>query len=150
MQTVFVMHPFTWLFNQTGVIKTNLTGNGANLFETCKTRFARSASSCPTSAAKNKTQSPGSGKLDRRNLLLEADWRKWQRWRCVVEHRAEVRATVTEQTARGASVKPNKGKTLRQIIVVLIKCLACSGLPSMMNGNFQAATSRLPGKTPCD
>lgn len=30
--TAFVMHPFRRFFNQTGVIKTNLAGNGANLF----------------------------------------------------------------------------------------------------------------------
>lgn len=121
MPTAFVMHDFRWLFNQTGVIKTNLAGNGANLFETAKPILPAAVAAVQQAQLKIKSESPGSGKLVHRELLIAAHrrrWRRWQRWRCVVEHRAEVRAAVIEQMASRAGAKPINGKTLRQIIVI--------------------------------
>lgn len=100
------MHPLRWLFNQTGVIKTNLAGNGANLFETAKPILPAAVAAVQQAQLKIMSESPGSGKLDHRDLLIEAHWRRWQRWRCFVEHRAEVRATVIEQMVRRAGAKP--------------------------------------------
>lgn len=133
--TAFVMHPFRWFFNQTGVIKANLAGNGANLFETAKPILPAAAAAVQRAQLKIKPKSPGSGKLDRRDLLIAAHQRRWQRWRCVAERRA-----VVEQMARVARPKPISGKTPRQIIVILIKCLACNGVRLLINSNFQAVT----------
>lgn len=136
--TAFVMHPVRWFFNQTGVIKTNLAGNGANLFQTAKPILPAAVAAVQRARLKIKPKSPGSGKLDHGDLLIAAHWRRWQRWRCVVKRRAQVRGAVNEQMARGAGVKPINGTTLRQIIVILIQCLACNGMPLLINSNFQA------------